>query len=142
MEKGHHWEIVKRGLMKRVKTTREKDVAKLKRLVARVVDRLPDDVHAYIMDHCLFIQFREEDHALSMDSEGRWVIVLKIPYDPVEMPATVAHEIAHAWLQHRGEGRKVDREVEAAQLAQRWGFTGEAADPDYQRWMWRDGSEV
>jgi hypothetical protein len=126
--------------MSRVKTKREMVVVRLKRLVKRVLAQSPDDVRAFVIDHSLFIEFHAEAHALCLDSEGRWVIVLKIPYDPVEMPATVAHDIAHASLRHQREGRTIDREVEAAVLAQRWGFTGGGADPAYQRFVWRDQS--
>jgi hypothetical protein len=127
--------------MSRAKTRREMEVAKIKRLVSKVLRRLPDDVYAYVMDHCLFIHFFEEDHGLSMDSEGRWVIVLKIPYDPDEMPATVAHEIAHAFLRHHHEHPRIEEEVAAATLAQQWGFIGAGANPDHQRWIWRDEAE-
>ena len=56
------------------------------------------------------------------------------------MQATVAHEIAHAFLRHR-EGDPTECEVEAARLAQQWGFTGPAADPDYARWLWKEGAD-
>jgi hypothetical protein len=41
--------------------------------------------------------------------------------------AVVAHEIAHAFLQHRGRDKK--HEQQAAALAAAWGFKGDPADP-------------
>jgi len=103
--------------MSRAKTPRELQVARLKRLVQQVLDQLPEDVSTFVMGHCLFVEFFEEDHGLCVESEGQWVIVLKIPYNPTTMQATVAHEIAHAFLRHR-EGDPTECEVEAARLAQ------------------------
>lgn len=59
--------------------------------------------------------------------------------NPEDAGSTVAHEIAHAWLNHdsdksyRSIEEAPDIELEAATQARQWGFTGRSADPQNYR---------
>lgn len=63
-----------------------------------------------------------------------WLVVLFEGVESDELPALIAHEIAHAWLGHDGWRGVSDaasfRQIEtaAADQAKAWGFTGPGTD--------------
>ena len=69
----------------------------------------------------------------SRRSRNRWIIVLDdAEHSSKDFDATIAHEIAHAWLGHDRIGEiPEDCEPQAAALAREWGFLGRASDLDY-----------
>jgi len=115
-------------------------------LLAKAVSRLPEDVAGFALERCCFVSIGGNFLGLTLpgrlgeDNEGQsanfWIIVLDDCQPRDEMQATIAHEIAHAWLRHDRYGEDdltVDCEVQAAELARDWGFTGTGADVEHHR---------
>ncbi len=96
-----------------------------KEAVLSAVLALPSDVARFASECVAFVGVGETARGLAVAPSRRWIIVLD---EREPDAATVAHEIAHAWMGHRG--REVNHERQAAALARSWGAQGSAADPD------------
>ena len=67
------------------------------------------------------------------DVQGRWLILLEERTPKRQIKSVIAHEIAHAWLNHNhlSSSCKKEREIQTALLAKQWGFKGWGADEDF-----------
>jgi hypothetical protein len=79
---------------------------------------------------------RFQAQARRLSSIETWIILLdeRITDEGEEVTmGIIAHEIAHAWLKHDRHhyATPPECEIEAADLAKAWGFTGRGADADY-----------
>ncbi len=96
------------------------------RTLERVQKRLPADVLAFALTRCVVVAVGEDIHAQTLEPNAApdlWIIVLR---ENEREESIVAHEIAHAWLGHRGNSAENEQEARAQVLS--WGFSGPAAD--------------
>jgi hypothetical protein len=110
------------------------------RRIVETIAKLPDRVARFALNRCVYFSAGRVNHGMVLPprtlGRGRWVLVLTETTPERSAQSMIAHEIAHAWLKHDRYAANVDAaEIEsgAAQLAREWGFSGRAADPDYQR---------
>lgn len=99
--------------------------------IARAVVRLPADVREFVLDLCVFAPFSQtsvgQRHRLAGDFNGYLVLIAEDQTDE-NTQAAVAHEVAHAWLEHldlhteAGTDWKAD-EHQVTALARTWGFS-------------------
>ncbi|HEX5951216.1 MAG TPA: hypothetical protein VFZ96_09445 [Actinomycetota bacterium] len=131
------------------------DDARTERVIVETLLRLPEDVRAFALERCVFLSVGWAAPGLTLPgavgvdpatrrSRDVWLIVLE-EQAPLDLLASAAaHEIAHAWLRHDrlSEDLPDEHEVQAAELAQAWGFSGKPADPGYwQRRLDRERRE-
>ena len=90
------------------------------RLITEVVARLPEPVASFVRAHCAFLSLGV-GHTAGWRGPF-WLIVLRDDLTPADIhaPSLVAHQIAHAWLQHDED--QADDERHVAALIRTWGF--------------------
>ena len=90
------------------------------RLITEVVARLPEPVASFVHAHCAFLSLGV-GHTAGWRGPF-WLIVLRDDLTPADIHAQslVAHQIAHAWLQHNQD--QADDERHVAALTRTWGF--------------------
>lgn len=125
------------------------------RLIVRTISRLPPEVAEFAVSDCRFISIgrtaygvtfpgRVGAHGLLLAAlkekrplpeeaptapRWKWVIVLSEHLPDNAAEGIIAHEIAHAFLQHDRLGEApADCEEQAASLVHDWGFAGIGAD--------------
>jgi hypothetical protein len=109
------------------------DPAREQRIVETVM-RLPEDVREYVYEHCMFLWGDDFGRTWPGDLfAGKWIIVLHPDLPAEEVHGVIAHEIAHAYLQHHVAEAPPTCEVEAAELTKSWGFSGKGADVEWHR---------
>jgi len=93
-------------------------------LIIKTVQKLPEEVKQFVYDNCEFGSMSESElYGCCIDVKRPWLILLK--NEVTEF--TVAHEIAHAKLNHTravvtGPTWKESEEA-ANNLVKKWGFT-------------------
>jgi hypothetical protein len=115
-------------------------------LVARTIIRLPEAAAKFALRRCAYASVGLAAAAITFPARifpwrrrGWFVILLDEctleREGDDEALATIAHEIAHAWLDHDAYSldRLEDPEGAAAALAGEWGFSGSATNPDFCR---------
>lgn len=106
--------------------------AEMERVIVETLLRLPEDVRRFASEECLFVSVGGGAHGTANplhfpEARDLWLIALSEVGPSDSLHSVVAHEIAHAWLGHRGQGAEED-EAAAYKQAQAWGFTGIGAD--------------
>jgi len=114
----------------RKKSMRFRVPVKVEEIIGKVIKRLPEDVRRFIDDNnCQFVSV-ESDNGMTIHSldypKPCWLIVLGSDIDE----RIVAHEIAHAFLRHRGPVTTVQPQREAWALTSKWGFDYGDSDKD------------
>lgn len=99
--------------------------------VVRTVHKLPDKVKDFVYENCKFSSPFGGGSALYVKSnhvvERPWLITLA---ENLTDESIIAHEIAHAFLDHKGGSELVEieeamkEETEVCSLAKQWGFSG------------------
>ena len=119
-------------------------------LILAVLLELPAKVQNYAIERCFFISMWEGDlgrvlpgriGTRSNTGEEKWLVLLNATeldkLEEEEAMGWVAHEIAHAYLEHDRLGSTDEKvEEDAAHLAAEWGFKGPGADVEYQKRVW------
>ena len=107
---------------------------------ARALVRLPAKVRDFALERCLIFTIGRDGQQAAVcwpasivdKRQRRWIIVMDEDMG-VDVEATIAHEIAHAWLGHRESGSAAhphSNDVAADDLAVEWGFA--RSYPDQQ----------
>ena len=117
----------------------------IRRVIAETISRLPEEIARFSLGRCLFIclgrgmagttltariiENRKRDHIIVLSE-----IQLRL-LDLETALSVIAHEIAHAWLNHSSRWRRLGHsEALACLQTGEWGFKGYPADPvEYQR---------
>ncbi len=102
---------------------------------ARVLVKLPEDVRHYALDRCTVLSIGRAARGIVWPSRivdrrrCKWLIVMDEECS-LDLESAIAHELAHAWLQHDRLSPDVDPNCEAAadSLAVEWGFSRSYAE--------------
>lgn len=123
------------------------DDMELERIIVHTVCQLPLDVQLFLYEWCRFAAVGNGIKGQVLPPSERWLILLDagIVADFSEDAAMgiVAHEIAHAVLGHNQLDPTITAKVEidAAALAQQWGFIGIGADEKHVRALYQHSLE-
>lgn len=108
--------------------------------VCSAIAKLPANVQEFALQKCTFIAIGKGTHGESWPAsyfcpqtdggekavQNQWVIILNETAIHKQREYVIAHEVAHAWLEHDLPLRQDDyrlREFDADELAKSWGFT-------------------
>jgi hypothetical protein len=104
--------------------------------IIRSLARMPSMVREFAVDECVFVSVGTAVRGLcrptAMLADARWLVVVDERLAPSSIETAVAHEVAHAYLNHDiGDTTTTDEEIEAAarELVRQWGFRGFGAEP-------------
>ncbi len=100
--------------------------------IVETIYRLPADVQEYVLDNCVFLGVGDTTIGTVLHGKyikGNWIVNLLESVDK----CSIAHEIAHAFLEHDRLSPPNDCEQRACELTAQWGFSGKGAD--YERYM-------
>ena len=115
-------------------------------LILLTLAKLPKRQQRFVFHHCLFIVITDLEGVAIPPIPAlyrRWHIILTFSRNRrtnvAERQSVIAHEIAHAVLNHRFTlPSRSERDNQAAHLAAQWGFTGKGANPEYFRRLYRN----
>jgi hypothetical protein len=101
-----------------------------RRVIEKVLTRLPEKVNKFVMTWCLFVSLRPDVRGMMLPIhvlDDQYHLGYLIVVDHVHMQSQwaqdiVAHEIAHAWLDHTYEHEATLLEDECNDQAVEWGF--------------------
>jgi Zn-dependent peptidase ImmA (M78 family) len=116
------------------------DKIDLQKTVAEVVSKLPEEAQDFVLDKVRWFTISAQNYAIAFpfsiqgprtldDGRVSFRIIMLSPSiqdAPLERAVfTIAHEIAHSWLEHGPTGTREDfdtLEAEADALSAEWGF--------------------
>jgi len=103
--------------------------------IVKTISKLPDKVKEFIYDNCQFTAISSDSgQTICMTTKQNrmrpWLIILS-EENKEDYESVIAHEIAHAWLRHKGAPGEIlpiekckSNELEACFFARQWGFVG------------------
>lgn len=115
----------------------------IERAIVAVFVKLPIEVIDFIFRKCAFLSVGRSCLGMVVpqmlaqtnpeDVKGRWLILLEERTPKRQIKSVIAHEIAHAWLEHNHLSLACPKEceIQVALLAKQWGFKGWGADEDF-----------